>query len=89
MIQNKPNEERAGWHNSGSTNLEEVRSLDAIVCLPVWLNTTNIHNLDLVKRGSTLPRWILYCVGYKYTLIREHNTVNGYVRSQDISKITI
>ena len=46
MVQNKPNEERAAWHNSGSTNLEEVRSLDAIVCLPVWLNTTNILNLD-------------------------------------------
>ena len=54
MIQNKPNEERAGWHNSGSTNLEEVRSLDAIVCLPVWLNTTNIHNLDLVIKMALL-----------------------------------
>ena len=46
MVQNKRNEERAAWHKSGSTNLEEVRSLDAIVCSPVWLNTTNIHNLD-------------------------------------------
>ena len=54
MIQNKPNEDRAGWHNSGSTNLEEVRFLDAIVCLPVWLNTTNIHNLDLVINMALL-----------------------------------
>ena len=33
------------------------------------------------KLESTLSRHILYCVGYKYTLIGQYNTVNSYVKS--------
>ena len=53
-------------NNERSTNLEEVRSLDAIVCLPVWLNTTNIHNLDLVIKMALLDICVQLYVDQHY-----------------------